>query len=167
MVFNSNVVASVLLGVSIVWLIILTVFIYRMLKRYNRLVQGVSKTGLTDILDSIIGTQHALKKQTEVLGEAVVKLETETKLHIQRAGIVRFNPFSDTGGSQSFSLSLLDSNDNGIVMTSLYARTGNRWYIKKVQDGKGVGLALSKEEEAAIRNARPLRDLQEVGMKHD
>ena len=39
-------------------------------------------------------------------------------------------------------------------MTSLYARTGNRWYVKEVRSGKGKELELSKEEQSAIKRAQ-------------
>lgn len=162
MVFNNSFVQTGLIVVDIVWLVVLTVFVVRMLRRYSRLVAGVSKIGLTDILDAMLRSQHIVKKQVGALEEVVGKLQADATLHIQRVGIVRFNPFSDTGGRQSFTLSLLDGHDNGIVMTSLYARTGNRWYIKKVREGKGVDMELSKEEEAAISSARPLAQLPQV-----
>jgi len=141
------------------WMIVLTVIVFRFIQHYNRLTDGESKTKLTEILDTILETQTGLKKRVADQATEIHKLQTEGLLHIQQLGIVRFNPFSDTGGSQSFILALLDGQDNGIVMTSLYARTGNRWYIKKVRKGKGVDLELSKEEQSAIKNARPLIDL--------
>jgi hypothetical protein len=49
---------------------------------------------------------------------------------------------------------MLDKNDNGIVMTSLYARTGNRWYIKYIKAGSGLDVELSKEEKSAIKNTK-------------
>jgi len=162
MVFNSDVLAIALWIIVIIWLLAVTVTVARTMRRYNRLIRGVTKTGLSEVLDHIINTQEILKKHTAALEETVGKLELDARFHIQRVGIVRFNPFSDTGGSQSFSLSLLDKNDNGIVMTSLYARTGNRWYIKKIRAGKSIGLELSKEEESAIRTARPVKDIEDV-----
>lgn len=89
-----------------------------------------------------------------MLAQTITKLEEEEKTHFQKIGIVRFNPFSDTGGSQSFTMALLDKEDNGVVMTSLYARTGNRWYIKSIKDGSGKDVELSREEKAAIKQAK-------------
>ena len=50
----------------------------------------------------------------------------------QRVGLVRFNPFEDTGGNQSFALALLDAEGNGWVLSSLHARTGTRVYAKPI-----------------------------------
>jgi hypothetical protein len=51
-------------------------------------------------------------------------------------------------------MALLDGADNGVVMTSLYGRNGNRWYVKEIHSGKGKNLELSKEEETAIKQAK-------------
>jgi len=139
--------------IVLVWVAILTLFVFRMIGHYNRLTAGITKTGLRDILESLLSSEERFKKQLVEVGEAIGRVEADGTLHTQRLGIVRFNPFSDTGGSQSFSLALLDAQENGIVITSLYARTGNRWYVKEVRKGRGKDLELSKEEQSAIKKA--------------
>lgn len=149
---QSSMVVSILILLS-VWVSILTVLVLRMIGHYNRLTRGVSATGLKSVLDEILDVQMGLKKQGNALTLELGKLAADGQLHIQRIGIVRFNPFADTGGAQSFTMSLLDGQDNGIVITSLYARTGNRWYVKEVQKGTGKDVELSREEQAAIKKA--------------
>lgn len=149
---QSSMVLSILILLS-VWVGVLTVLVLRMIGHYNRLTKGVSATGLKSVLDEILDVQMGLKKQGNALTLELGKLAADGQLHIQRIGIVRFNPFADTGGAQSFTMSLLDGQDNGIVITSLYARTGNRWYVKEVQKGTGKDIELSREEQAAIKKA--------------
>jgi hypothetical protein len=67
---------------------------------------------------------------------------------------LRFNPFNDTGGDQSFILALLDGKNAGVVISGLYSWSGTRWYAKKVVDGKGVEHELSKDEKKAIDEAK-------------
>ncbi len=152
MVFSGTTFVSVVF-IVLVWVAILTLFVFRMIGHYNRLTAGITKTGLRDILESLLSSEERFKKQLVEVGEAIGRVEADGTLHTQRLGIVRFNPFSDTGGSQSFSLALLDAQENGIVITSLYARTGNRWYVKEVRKGRGKDLELSKEEQSAIKKA--------------
>ncbi len=152
MVFNGSALILFIAG-GIIWMTVLTVFVIRMTRHYNRLTSGITKTGLRDILETMIGNDEEFRKRIRDIERVIQKSNEEGQLHLQRLGIVRFNPFSDTGGSQSFSLALLDAQNNGIVITSLYARTGNRWYVKKVLAGKGWDLELSKEEESAIKKA--------------
>lgn len=155
MVFNGDSLGSIIFFVFIAWIVGLSFVVFRMVHHYNTLVRAANKTGLKDILEVLLETQKNLQGQTKDLYRALEEVKKEGRLHIQHVGLVRFNPFSDTGGSQSFTLSLLDGHDNGLVMTSLYARTGHRWYIKEVKAGKGKELALSKEEQAAVQKAKP------------
>lgn len=156
MVFNVNTVFLTLLIVTVIWTCILTAWVVALLRHYNRLVGQTSKTGMRDILDSILNSQNDLKKYAADIEQVVKTLSAQSKSHVQRIGIVRFNPFSDTGGSQSFTIAMLDANDNGIVMTSLYTRSGNRWYVKEVRAAKGKDFELAKEEEAAIKKAHQI-----------
>ena len=135
------------------WNSIISIFVFRMVSHYNRLTFGVSTHSLKESLERILEASTKNKKDIAVLSQAITKLELEGATHLQRIGIVRFNPFSDTGGSQSFTIAILDQKDNGVVMTSLYARTGNRWYIKYIKAGAGQDVELSKEEKASIKNA--------------
>jgi len=153
MVFNGDTMFWIVFFVCIAWVATLSIIVLRMVRHYNKLTEATSKTGLKEILETILQTQKGLQGETRDLYKALDELKQDARLHIQRVGLVRFNPFSDTGGSQSFTLTLLDGHDNGLVMTSLYARTGHRWYIKEVVSGKGKDLALSKEEQAAIKKA--------------
>ena len=158
MLFNVGSLSIVLSAFFVIWLSVMTVLVFRMLGHYNKLTDGVSKQGLREILEAILKREEGLRQETQELGRVVDALSKNGVYHIQKIGLVRFNPFLDTGGSQSFTLAILDGSDNGLVMTSLYARSGNRWYIKEVRMGKGKELELSKEEQAAIRRAQTLSE---------
>ncbi len=93
-----------------------------------------------------------LEKSFEKLSKELENLKEESKFSIQKVGIVRFNPFSEVGSDQSFSIALLDGNNDGIVITSLYTREGNRIYGKSVKAGLSK-YSLSKEEKSAIEKA--------------
>jgi len=143
MVFNG---LTLLIIFIFAWTVGLTFWIVRTVKRFKKITSA-------EILEQILSTQKKLRGETDDLYKTLEEVKKDGRLHIQRVGLVRFNPFSDTGGSQSFTLAILDGHNNGLVMTSLYARTGHRWYVKEVIAGKGKELALSKEEQAAIKKA--------------
>jgi hypothetical protein len=153
MVFNGSGLADIIFFVLIAWVAGLSFIVLRMIRHYNRLTGDGQTAGLKDILEGLLMTQKGLREEQKALFTALDEIKKDGKLHVQRVGLVRFNPFSDTGGSQSFTLAVLDGHGSGLVMTSLYARSGNRWYVKEVAMGKGKELALSKEEQAAIRKA--------------
>ena len=72
---------------------------------------------------------------------------------IRRVGLVRFSPFHDTGGDQSFALALLDGRGDGVVITALHSRTDSRLYAKPIERG-GSAYALTPEELEAMNRAR-------------
>lgn len=154
MVFNGLFVRDFVIIIVLFWLLAVSIILLRMVYHYNRMTHGVTKATLKEILDTLLLRQISLEKQTKILEQSIQTIEKSGKYHIQRVGIVRYNPFSDTGGTQSFSLALLDEVDNGIIITSLYARTGNRWYVKEIRNGKGDHVELSKEEFATIKKAQ-------------
>jgi len=93
-----------------------------------------------------------LEKNFEKLSEELEILKQESYFSVQKVGMVRFNPFSEIGGDQSFSAAFLDKNNNGVVITSLYSREGNRVYGKAIKKG-GSEHSLSEEEKEAIEKA--------------
>jgi hypothetical protein len=137
----------------VIWLVFLTFYLRRLLLNYNTITDGVNKKNLDTILSSIIRKLQESKKDIADLGIRCDTIEKNELLHIQKIGLLRFNPFKDTGGDQSFILSLVDAKDTGVVITALYSRSGTRWYAKKVKNGSGVEHDLSEEEKKALKVA--------------
>lgn len=137
----------------IAWLGTLTYFFWKLFLHYNNLTKGVSNRSLQVVLDNILKETQTSKKHIAELQEQYATMEKQGQFHIQRIGLLRFNPFKDTGGDQSFILSLLDGKETGVVISGLYSRAGTRWFAKKVINGKGVEYELSEEEKKAIKEA--------------
>lgn len=78
--------------------------------------------------------------------------ETLGQRAIQHVGVVRFNPFADTGSNQSFVLAILDARGDGFVLSSMHSRQQTRVFLKSVAAGKAETV-LSEEESEAIRRA--------------
>jgi len=103
-------------------------------------------------LDDVASGFSDLENKIKILSSRIEKLEKESKFFVQKVGIVRYNPFSNVGGDQSFSVALLDKDNNGVVITSLYAREENRTYAKPIEAGKSE-YSLSNEEQNALDKA--------------
>jgi len=103
-------------------------------------------------LKEVLAFLKKLEKNIGSLSKDLKRLQEKTKFSLQKVGVVRFNPFSEVGGDQSFSIALLDENNDGIVITSLYTREGNRIFGKPIKKGKSQ-YPLSGEEEKAIKKA--------------
>ena len=152
MVFNDGLIIGVLI-LLILGFCALTYIVIKLQTHYNRLTHGVSSSTLTQVMNELLGEFGKLKSRTSQVEKSTERIETAGLGHVQRIGVVRFNPFSDTGGAQSFTMAILDGKNDGVVMTSLYARSGNRWYVKQIIAGKGKDIELCKEELSAIKQA--------------
>ena len=120
--------------------------------RLLRLTRGSDGGNLQDVLEAHLDTVDRAVDELDALSARSAALESKSQRALQRTGFVRFNPFEDTGGNQSFALALTDVSGNGFVVSSLHTRTGTRVYAKAIADGRADG-ALSAEETEALRRA--------------
>lgn len=140
----------ILLVIVIVWLGIVTFYMRRLMEHYQKLTNGISKKHLDFVLEKLIKDIDHTKNGITNLNSRCDTMEKDAALHIQKIGFLRFNPFKDIGGDQSFILTLADAKNTGVVITGLYSRSGVRWYVKKVVAGRGVEHELSEEEKKAL-----------------
>ncbi len=124
----------------------------RLRARLDLLTRGEEGESIEDVIDSHLDRVQAMARGVDDLTRRTRRLEEASLRSFQRVGLVRYNPFEDTGGNQSFALALLDAAGNGWVLSSLHARTGTRVYAKAIIDGRPES-GLSGEEAAAIRPA--------------
>jgi hypothetical protein len=103
-------------------------------------------------LDEVLKEIKSLRKEVQLVFKEFEVLKKESKFFVQKIGIIRYNPFSNVGSDQSFSLALLDADNNGMVITSLFSQEGNRVYGKPVENGSSQ-YSLSDEEKKAIEKA--------------
>lgn len=136
-----------------VWIGLLTFFFWSLSEHYNNLVKTTNKKTLQTVLDSLIEELKLAKKDIANLSKTCDTMMQQGTSHIQKIGLLRFNPFKETGGDQSFILALLDEKNNGVVLSGLYTRSGMRWYAKKIKESHGVEHHLSEEEKEVIRQA--------------
>jgi len=141
--------AVVLLGVWVAWLQRSEAVLRRRLRRV--LPQGESG-GIDEILDRQLKSVESLSERVDALNKLHHELEHLSQRTLQKVAVIRYNPFSDTGGDQSFAIALLDSLGNGVVVSSLHSRTDTRVFAKPVQSGRSK-FQLSDEEQDAIRKA--------------
>ena len=150
-------IAYLLIIIIFVWLLGLSYYWYRLKQNYLQLTQGGAKKTLDEVLGDLVQTQQKAKEDIAKIMAQCAKMEKDEKYHIQKIGLLRFNPFKDTGGDQSFILALVDAHDTGIIITALYSRSGTRWYTKKIVRGKSTEHELSDEEKKALSMAAELK----------
>ena len=104
------------------------------------------------MLEAHLDKVYAVARELDEVGARTAALEDIMPTAFQRVGLVRYNPFEDTGGNQSFALAMLDANGDGWILSSLHARSGTRVYAKAISAGRSDA-GLSDEETAALRQA--------------
>ena len=114
-----------------------------------------------DNLESILLTHTKeisnIDKEIQELFEISNQIHTLSQRSIHKVGIIRFNPFKDIGGDQSFALALLDGRDSGLVISSLHTREGTRIYSKPITKGASEKYTLTEEEKSAIKSATTVK----------
>ena len=129
-----------------------SVVLYWILRHYLRLVK-LSGGNLKSVIDKLVELEEKNGHKIKILENGISDLNEAGSLHIQKIGLVRFNPFSDTGGDQSFSLALLNRVKTGVLISGLHTRDRTRIYVKPVKKAKSE-YVLSKEEKRAIEEAK-------------
>ena len=120
--------------------------------RLQSLTQGGDESSLEDVLGSHLERVSQVVRDVDAVAARTSVVERDIQGSFGRLGLVRFNPFEDTGGNQSFALAMLDGRGDGFVVSSLHARAGTRVYAKAIAAGSSEA-ALSDEEAEALRLA--------------
>ncbi|GAC1412874.1 MAG: hypothetical protein NVSMB66_3310 [Candidatus Doudnabacteria bacterium] len=115
--------------------------------------EGKQAASLEDFIINQSKKINELGSQSNYIEEAIKDLREIQKNSIQKIGMIRYNPFADNGGNLSFSIAILDANNNGVVITSMHGREQNRIYAKPIIQGKSE-FPLTTEEEKAITSSK-------------
>jgi hypothetical protein len=134
------------------WLLVLQRSESRLRSRLRRILSDNGSTGLDEVLAGQATRIEQLATRVDALTALQRELETATGRSVQKVAVVRFNPFQDSGGDQSFAIALLDQRGSGVVVSSLHGRAETRIFAKQVMNGRSAH-SLSDEEQQAIREA--------------
>ncbi len=137
---NGRYLIIIIISVTLIWLSVLTFLFVRIIGQYKSLIKGVNEGYLKG------------QEITEI-NKRLQVLEKEGLGHVQRIGMLRFNPFDEAGGDNSFTICLLNGKSDGILLTGLHTREKTRMYAKKIENGKSK-YELSKEEKKVIQDAK-------------
>jgi hypothetical protein len=150
--------ALVVAALLLAWNIFLQISVSRVKKNQTELFSG--KNG-NDLEKLILDHGHNIKeldRDIQDLYGISNKINDLANRSVHKVGVVRFNPFKDLGGDQSFSIALLDGQSSGLIISGLHTREGNRVYAKPVEKGKAVKHPLTEEEVEAIKIAEASAD---------
>jgi len=138
----------------IVWVALLQVRLSRTCKEYSRVMTGTDGHNLEQALADYLQQVEAVLETVSDLESRTRQTERTAQHSMQWLGLIRYNPFRDTGGAQSFALALTDGRGDGIVISSLHTRENTRVYAKPLHNWESA-YTLTDEEKQAIERAHP------------
>lgn len=136
-----------------IWFALLTFYQFITIRKFQKLTKGANNISLDSLLENITKRANASEQMIAQIGQELAKGQKQNLQNFQKYALIRFNPFEDTGGDQSFVCALLNGQDSGIVISSLHTRGGTRVYAKPVSAGKASSHQFTKEEKEVIEKA--------------
>lgn len=134
-------------------IIVLLIWLWRIESRLKKVLKGKNAASLEDTINEFGKSIEDLKIHAKNTATTCMKLDERIRQGIKGVSTVRFNPFGDQGGNQSFATALLDEEGNGVVISSLYSRDKVRVYAKEVIKYRSTH-QLTTEEKEAITKAK-------------
>ncbi len=125
----------------------------RLHRSYALLQAGEGRETIVDVMGRTIGEFNDLRDEVRHLEKQLAITRRDLAMALRHVSVVRYDAFGDMGGRFSFSAALLDDSGDGLVITSIHARSETRTYLKGLSGG-GSDILLSPEEQQAVRIAR-------------
>ena len=141
-------IAAVLL-ILLIMLIVLLVKYSKIKKRYDKFMSGKNATSLEDDMRGVFEDMKLLKATADRNKKDIRILYKNMESTFQKLGIVKYDAFNQMGGQLSFSLALLDENNDGFILNSVHSSDGCYSYTKEIKGGTS-SISLGAEEEKAL-----------------
>lgn len=120
--------------------------------------EGDIVTALKDYYDKVEDLAKIVNKSTDtVLLARLSACENEANISVKKLAVVNFDAFDDVKGNLSFSLAMLDSNNDGIILTSLFGHNSCNTYVREIRNGETSVKLLTEEKEALDKAKNKLK----------
>lgn len=121
--------------------------------RFKKFFAGTNARNLEDVMINLGEQMTEIQELQSKINKHLVVVDTRLNKTIRSVKTVRFNPFLDAGSNQSFAISFLNDEGNGVVMSSLYARDRMSIFAKPIIGGKS-DFELSTEEKDVLEKSK-------------
>lgn len=142
------------MGIIILLLFILVIILFKSLgkleNRYRRLMRGSSSKNLEDLIVSQLDKVEKANSNSELALEKCENITERMRDCVQKVAIMRYKAFEDIGCDLSFSVAILDDNNDGVILTGIYGRNESTTYAKPID--KGISRYDLSEEEICVLN---------------
>lgn len=152
LVFYVTIALSVVSIILAVVLIIVLCKLKTLKRRVDSLTRGKDTESLEDIIVNFLERVESLEEGEEITRAALNAIKDNLKITYQKTGLVKYDAFREMSGALSYSLALLDKENNGVLISSMYSREGCYTYAKEIIKGESK-INLSEEEAEALKQA--------------
>lgn len=141
--------------ILLIAMIVLWINLGRLSKKYNKFMGGKNAKSLEKDIMGLYEDNKLIKASMEKNRKDIENLYKKLEGAFQKIGIVKYDAFNQMGGLLSFSLALLDENDNGFIINSVHSAEGCYSYTKEIKNGL-CDISLGDEEKKALDMAMDL-----------
>lgn len=152
LVFYVTIALSVVSVILAVVLIIVLCKLKTLKRRVDSLTRGKDTESMEDIIVNYLERVESLEEGEEITRAALNAIKDNLKITYQKTGLVKYDAFREMSGALSYSLALLDKENNGVLISSMYSREGCYTYAKEIIKGESK-INLSEEEAEALKQA--------------
>lgn len=138
-----------ILLILLIMIIVLTIRLSKLSKKYKKFMSGKNAKSMEKDIIGLYEDNKFIKASVEKNKKDIQMLYHKVEGTFQKVGIVKYDAFNQMGGQLSFSLALLDENDNGFILNSVHSTDGCYSYTKEIKKGL-CDISLGDEEKKAL-----------------
>lgn len=142
----------IIIFILAVFSVVVFIYSFKTNRRFDELLEKGKIKDFKDVILKQKEKNDSIEERIKEIFLRVEDLEKHSKISIQKTAVVRFDPYGESSGKQSFAIAMLDKGNNGLVISSLFVNETNRVYSKEIRNGESK-YALSTEEIEAINKA--------------
>ncbi|WP_032123311.1 DUF4446 family protein [Clostridium amazonitimonense] len=142
-----------LVAINLIFFILIIVLfrsLSKMEKRYRKFMRGSNNKNLEELINLYLDKVDESKSIAEDVKALYDNMDERLKGCVQKLAITRYKAFEDVGSDLSFSIALLDDNNDGVILTGIYGRNESTTYAKPID--KGISRYDLSEEELHVLN---------------
>ena len=124
----------------------------KLYRTYDRFMRGKDMESMEETVLAQFERIEALEKSNEEKDRQIESIFENLQHVYQKTGLVKYDAFREMSGKLSYALALLDKENNGVMINSMYSREGCYSYVKTIVGGK-CSIEMSEEEQEALKIA--------------
>lgn len=146
------IVISSITVISFLMNIIALTSLSKLKKRYKKMMRGNNNKNIEDVINKYMDDIEKVEENSNNFMNQYDILNAKINKSIQKTSVIRYKAFEDVGSDLSFSIALLDGDNNGLILTSIFGRNESTVYAKPIDNGISR-YEMSEEEEEALKSA--------------